>query len=65
MTLHNLGVEGVHPLRGGYDEWKKLGFPLAPATTTSPIVKSLQVLVLYLERPRARFEFACALRGRF
>jgi len=44
MTLHNLGVEGVHPLRGGYDEWKKLGFPLAPATTTSPIVKSLQVV---------------------
>jgi membrane protein DedA with SNARE-associated domain/rhodanese-related sulfurtransferase len=28
MTLHNLGIERVRPLRGGYDEWKRLGFPL-------------------------------------
>lgn len=28
MTLHRLGVERVRPLRGGYDEWKRLGFPL-------------------------------------
>jgi membrane protein DedA with SNARE-associated domain/rhodanese-related sulfurtransferase len=28
MTLHKLGIERVRPLRGGYDEWKKLGFPL-------------------------------------
>ena len=37
MTLHKLGIERVRPLRGGYDEWKRLGFPLdavelAPAT---------------------------------
>jgi membrane protein DedA with SNARE-associated domain len=34
MTLYKLGVERVRPLRGGYDEWKSLGFPLdavAPA----------------------------------
>jgi membrane protein DedA with SNARE-associated domain/rhodanese-related sulfurtransferase len=34
MTLHKLGIERVRPLRGGYDEWKRLGFPLdavAPA----------------------------------
>jgi membrane protein DedA with SNARE-associated domain/rhodanese-related sulfurtransferase len=34
MTLHKLGVVRVRPLRGGYDEWKRLGFPLdaiAPA----------------------------------
>jgi membrane protein DedA with SNARE-associated domain/rhodanese-related sulfurtransferase len=28
MALHKLGVERVRPLRGGYDEWKRLGFPL-------------------------------------
>lgn len=34
MILHKLGVDRVRPLRGGYDEWKRLGFPLdaiAPA----------------------------------
>jgi membrane protein DedA with SNARE-associated domain/rhodanese-related sulfurtransferase len=34
MTLHKLGIERVRPLRGGYDEWKRLGFPVdavAPA----------------------------------
>ncbi len=34
MTLHKLGVDRVRPLRGGFDEWKRLGFPLdaiAPA----------------------------------
>jgi membrane protein DedA with SNARE-associated domain/rhodanese-related sulfurtransferase len=28
MTLHRLGIERVRPLRGGYDEWKRLGYPL-------------------------------------
>jgi rhodanese-related sulfurtransferase len=28
MALHNLGIERVRPLRGGYDEWKRLGFPV-------------------------------------
>lgn len=28
MTLHKLGIERVRPLRGGYDEWKRRGFPL-------------------------------------
>jgi membrane protein DedA with SNARE-associated domain/rhodanese-related sulfurtransferase len=28
MTLRKLGVERVRPLRGGFDEWKRLGFPL-------------------------------------
>jgi membrane protein DedA with SNARE-associated domain/rhodanese-related sulfurtransferase len=34
MALHKLGIERVRPLRGGYDEWKRLGFPMdaiAPA----------------------------------
>jgi len=29
MTLHKLGINRVRPLRGGYDEWKRLGFPLS------------------------------------
>jgi membrane protein DedA with SNARE-associated domain/rhodanese-related sulfurtransferase len=28
LTLHRLGIKRVRPLRGGYDEWKRLGFPL-------------------------------------
>jgi membrane protein DedA with SNARE-associated domain/rhodanese-related sulfurtransferase len=28
MTLHKLGIRRVRPLRGGYDEWKRLGFPV-------------------------------------
>ena len=31
MTLMKLGIERVRPLRGGYDEWKRLGYPLDPA----------------------------------
>jgi membrane protein DedA with SNARE-associated domain/rhodanese-related sulfurtransferase len=31
MSLHKLGIERVRPLRGGYDEWKRLGFPLVEA----------------------------------
>jgi rhodanese-related sulfurtransferase len=28
MTLHKLGIDRVRPLRGGFDEWKRLGFPM-------------------------------------
>ena len=28
LKLHRLGVERVRPLRGGYDEWKRLGYPM-------------------------------------
>lgn len=28
MALHRLGIDRVRPLRGGFDEWKRLGFPL-------------------------------------
>ncbi len=38
LTLHNLGVERVHPLRGGYDEWKRLGFPMDAIPPANPIV---------------------------
>ncbi|MGA3373252.1 MAG: VTT domain-containing protein [Terracidiphilus sp.] len=36
MTLHKLGIERVRPLRGGYDEWKRLGFPLDAVAPTVP-----------------------------
>jgi membrane protein DedA with SNARE-associated domain/rhodanese-related sulfurtransferase len=32
MNLHKLGIDRVRPLRGGYDEWKRLGFPLDAVT---------------------------------
>jgi membrane protein DedA with SNARE-associated domain/rhodanese-related sulfurtransferase len=39
MTLHKLGIERVRPLRGGYDEWKRLGFPLDPVAPVMPLVQ--------------------------
>jgi len=36
MTLHKLGIERVRPLRGGFDEWKRLGFPLDPVQLATP-----------------------------
>jgi rhodanese-related sulfurtransferase len=36
MTLHKLGIERVRPLRGGYDEWKRLGFPMDPVQMAKP-----------------------------
>ena len=28
LTLRKMGINRVRPLRGGYDEWKRLGYPL-------------------------------------
>ena len=42
MTLHKLGIERVRPLRGGYDEWKRLGFPVdavPPVQNVVPVSK--------------------------
>lgn len=36
MKLHNLGIERVRPLRGGYDEWKRLGFPMDAIPPANP-----------------------------
>ena len=36
MTLHKLGIERVRPLRGGYDEWKRLGFPVDAVQLARP-----------------------------
>ena len=43
MTLHKLGIERVRPLRGGYDEWKRLGFPLDAIPPVNPVVTVAQV----------------------
>jgi membrane protein DedA with SNARE-associated domain/rhodanese-related sulfurtransferase len=40
MTLRKLGIERVRPLRGGFDEWKRLGFPLDPI---APVLPALTV----------------------
>lgn len=42
MMLHRLGIERVRPLRGGYDEWKRLGFPMDSIPAPNPLVKTLQ-----------------------
>jgi len=39
MTLHKLGIDRVRPLRGGFDEWKRLGFPLDPI---APVLTTIQ-----------------------
>jgi membrane protein DedA with SNARE-associated domain/rhodanese-related sulfurtransferase len=42
LTLHRLGIDRVRPLRGGYDEWKRLGFPLDSIPEVNPIVTTVQ-----------------------
>lgn len=37
MTLHKLGIERVRPLRGGYDEWKRLGYPMDAIEPPAPV----------------------------
>ncbi len=37
MILHKLGIERVRPLRGGYDEWKRLGYPLDAVPPAIPV----------------------------
>jgi membrane protein DedA with SNARE-associated domain/rhodanese-related sulfurtransferase len=39
LTLHKLGIDRVRPLRGGFDEWKRLGFPMDPI---APMLTTIQ-----------------------
>jgi membrane protein DedA with SNARE-associated domain/rhodanese-related sulfurtransferase len=39
MTLHKLGIDRVRPLRGGFDEWKRLGYPLDAVAPVMPLVQ--------------------------
>ncbi|MGD0891184.1 MAG: VTT domain-containing protein [Terracidiphilus sp.] len=36
MILFKLGIERVRPLRGGYDEWKRLGYPMDAVKIARP-----------------------------
>jgi membrane protein DedA with SNARE-associated domain/rhodanese-related sulfurtransferase len=42
LTLHKLGIERVRPLRGGFDEWKRLGFPMDAIPPVNPMVVTVQ-----------------------
>jgi len=45
MDLHKLGIEHVRPLRGGFDAWKRLGYPMdaiPPVIPLVPIIESAQ-----------------------
>ena len=41
-TLHKLGVKRVRPLRGGFDEWKRLGYPM---DAIEPVIPETRPLV--------------------
>jgi membrane protein DedA with SNARE-associated domain/rhodanese-related sulfurtransferase len=43
MTLHKLGIDRVRPLRGGYDEWKRLGYPLDAIAPVQPAIQVVQI----------------------
>jgi membrane protein DedA with SNARE-associated domain/rhodanese-related sulfurtransferase len=42
MVLLKFGIERVRPLRGGFDEWKKLGYPLDAIPPVIPMVATIE-----------------------
>jgi len=44
MTLIKFGIERVRPLRGGFDEWKRLGFPMDEVRLANPSLETAQTL---------------------
>jgi membrane protein DedA with SNARE-associated domain/rhodanese-related sulfurtransferase len=46
LTLRKIGVYRVRPLRGGFDEWKRLGYPLEeiPPDVAPPLSQVAQAL---------------------
>ena len=42
LQLHKLGVERVRPLRGGFDEWKRLGYPMDEIPPFKTLVPSIE-----------------------
>jgi len=42
MQLHKLGIERVRPLRGGFDEWKRLGYPMDAIPPVIPLVPAIE-----------------------
>lgn len=43
MKLHKLGVERVRPLRGGYQAWKSLGYPMEAIPPVNPQAALVQL----------------------
>lgn len=43
LTLQKLGIERVRPLRGGFHEWKRLGFPMDPVQPVIPESPVVQI----------------------
>jgi rhodanese-related sulfurtransferase len=41
LQLHKLGITRVRPLRGGFDGWKKAGYPLHEYNHEAPHVRTL------------------------
>ncbi len=39
LILHKLGIERVRPLRGGFEEWKRRGYPLDAIAPAQPLVR--------------------------
>jgi len=37
LTLRKIGIHRVRPLRGGFDEWKRLGYPLEAIPNAVPV----------------------------
>lgn len=42
IELHRLGIERVRPLRGGFDEWKRLGYPMDAIPPAVPMVTAIE-----------------------
>ena len=42
LTLHKLGVDRVRPLKGGFDEWKRRGYPMDAIPPVMPLVTVVQ-----------------------
>ncbi len=42
LTLRKLGVDRVRPLRGGFDEWKRLGYPMDAIPPVIPMMPAEQ-----------------------
>lgn len=45
LKLHRLGVERVRPLRGGYEEWKRRGYPMDAIPPVLPLAGPASGLV--------------------
>lgn len=49
MKLHKLGIERIRPLRGGFDEWKRLGYPMDAIPPVIPEGGMIQAGLVQLE----------------